>query len=126
MKKSILKVKGLSKDFRVSVEKKFEDSFEKFKQKFELDEGRFNQEVIHTLEKLDIQEEIDRLEVHLKKLRSLFKKEEIGRQIDFLLQEINRETNTIGSKSNSSEISSCVVQMKTYLEKVREQNLNIE
>lgn len=124
--KEYLKVKGLSKDFRVSVEKKFEESFEKFKQKFELDEGRYNQEVIHTLEKLDIQEEIDRLEVHLKKLRSLFKKEEIGRQIDFLLQEINRETNTIGSKSNSSEISSCVVQMKTYLEKVREQNLNIE
>ena len=52
--------------------------------------------------------------------------EEVGRQIDFLLQEINRETNTIGSKSSSSEISSCVVQMKTYLEKVREQNLNIE
>ena len=70
--KEYFKVKDLSKDFRASVEKKFEESFEKFKQKFELDEGRFNQEVIHTLEKLDIQEEIDRLEVHLKKLRSLF------------------------------------------------------
>jgi uncharacterized protein (TIGR00255 family) len=124
--KEYLKIKTLSKDYRLEVEEKFNESFEKFKKKFELDEGRFNQEVIHTLEKMDIQEEIDRLEVHLKKLRSLFEKEEIGRQIDFLLQEINRETNTVGAKSNSSEISSSVVQMKTFLEKVREQNLNIE
>lgn len=116
-----------SGSFRTSLEEKFNESFKKFKEKYELDEGRFNQEVVHYLEKMDIQEEIDRLEVHLDKLKSLFEKEiEVGRQIDFLLQEINRETNTIGSKSNSSDISGRVVEMKTYLEKIREQNLNIE
>ena len=52
--------------------------------------------------------------------------QEVGRQVDFLLQELNRETNTIGSKSGHSEISSIVVQLKTYLEKIREQNLNLE
>ena len=68
---------------------------------------------------MDIQEEIDRLEVHLDKMKKLFQKEtEVGRQIDFLLQEINRETNTIGSKSNSSDISGRVVEMKTYLKKL--------
>ena len=116
-----------SEGFRLSLEAKFNESFKKFKEKYELDEGRFNQEVVHYLEKMDIQEEIDRLEVHLGKLKKLFQKEtEVGRQIDFLLQEINRETNTIGSKSNSSDISGRVVEMKTYLEKIREQNLNIE
>lgn len=116
-----------SESFRVTLEEKFNESFKKFKEKYELDEGRFNQEVVHYLEKMDIQEEIDRLEVHLDKLKKLFQKEtEVGRQIDFLLQEINRETNTIGSKSNSSDISGRVVEMKTYLEKIREQNLNIE
>jgi uncharacterized protein (TIGR00255 family) len=51
---------------------------------------------------------------------------EVGRQIDFLMQELNRETNTIGSKSASEEISSSVVQMKVQLEKIREQGLNLE
>ena len=111
----------------MTLEEKFNESFKKFKEKYELDEGRFNQEVVHYLEKMDIQEEIDRLEVHLDKLKKLFQKETVvGASNRFLLQEINRETNTIGSKSNSSDISGRVVEMKTYLEKIREQNLNIE
>jgi uncharacterized protein (TIGR00255 family) len=61
------------------------------------------------------------------KLRLVLKSSgEIGRQIDFLLQELGRETNTIGSKSAQSEISSVVVEMKVQLEKIREQALNLE
>ena len=121
------KIKSHSNAFKISVERRLEEALNKLKEKTELDEGRFHQEVVYYLEKLDINEELDRLDIHLKKLSSLFEESgAIGRQIDFLLQEINRETNTIGSKSSSSEISSSVVQMKTFLEKIREQSLNIE
>lgn len=93
----------------------------------EVDQHRFNQEVIHYLEKLDIDEEVNRLEIHIKKLHELLSSSgEIGRKIDFLVQELNRETNTIGSKSASSVISQSVVEMKTHLEKIREQALNLE
>jgi uncharacterized protein (TIGR00255 family) len=93
----------------------------------QIDESRFLQEVIYYLEKLEIDEEINRARIHLTKLRSVLKSSgEIGRQIDFLLQELGRETNTIGSKSAVPEISSHVVEMKVQLEKIREQALNLE
>lgn len=92
-----------------------------------IDEGRFLQEIIYYLEKLEIDEEISRAKIHLSKLRGVLKSSgEIGRQIDFLLQELGRETNTIGSKSASPDISSYVVEMKVQLEKIREQALNLE
>jgi uncharacterized protein (TIGR00255 family) len=92
-----------------------------------IDESRFLQEVVYYLEKLEIDEEINRARIHLGKLRSVLKSTgEIGRQIDFLLQELGRETNTMGSKSAVPEISSNVVEMKVQLEKIREQALNLE
>lgn len=92
-----------------------------------IDESRFMQEVIYYLEKLEIDEEINRAKIHLIKLKSVLNGTgEIGRQIDFLLQELGRETNTIGSKSAHPEISSHVVEMKVQLEKIREQALNLE
>jgi uncharacterized protein (TIGR00255 family) len=92
-----------------------------------VDESRYMQEVIYYLEKLDIDEEITRAKIHLGKLRSVLNSSgEIGRQIDFLLQEQGRETNTMGSKSAHPEISSNVVEMKVQLEKIREQALNLE
>lgn len=94
---------------------------------FKLDESRFLQEVVFYLEKLEIEEEITRAKIHLGKLRSVLNSSgEIGRQIDFLLQELGRETNTMGSKSAHPEISSNVVEMKVQLEKIREQALNLE
>ncbi len=94
---------------------------------FKIDESRFMQEVIYYLEKLEIEEEITRARIHLGKLRSVLNSSgEIGRQIDFLLQELGRETNTMGSKSAHPEISSNVVEMKVQLEKIREQALNLE
>ena len=92
-----------------------------------VDESRFLQEVVYYLEKLEIDEEINRAKIHLGKLKAVLKSSgEIGRQIDFLLQELGRETNTMGSKSAHPEISSNVVEMKVQLEKIREQALNLE
>lgn len=92
-----------------------------------VDESRFLQEVVYYLEKLEVDEEINRAKIHLEKLRSILSSHgEIGRQIDFLLQELGRETNTLGSKSAHPEISSHVVEMKVQLEKIREQALNLE
>jgi uncharacterized protein (TIGR00255 family) len=94
---------------------------------FKVDETRFLQEVVYYLEKLEIEEEITRARIHLGKLKSVLKSSgEIGRQIDFLLQELGRETNTMGSKSAHPDISSNVVEMKVQLEKIREQALNLE
>jgi uncharacterized protein (TIGR00255 family) len=94
---------------------------------FKIDESRFLQEVVYYLEKLEVDEEINRAKIHLSKLRSVLDSSgEIGRQIDFLLQELGRETNTLGSKSAHPEISSHVVEMKVQLEKIREQALNLE
>ena len=92
-----------------------------------VDESRFLQEVVYYLEKLEIDEETTRAKIHVGKLKSVLKSTgEIGRQIDFLLQELGRETNTMGSKSAAPEISTNVVEMKVQLEKIREQALNLE
>lgn len=92
-----------------------------------IDESRFLQEVVYYLEKLEVDEEINRAHIHLGKLKNVLSSSgEIGRQIDFLLQELGRETNTLGSKSAHPEISSNVVEMKVQLEKIREQALNLE
>ena len=90
-------------------------------------ETRLGLEVVFYLEKMDIHEEINRIHTHLDKMKSLLaSKEEVGRKLEFTLQELNRETNTIGSKSSDQEISSAVINMKSQLEKIREQALNVE
>jgi uncharacterized protein (TIGR00255 family) len=120
-------VKELKNSYQDKVKERLEKRFETDASGLSIDEPRFLQEVIYYLEKLDIDEEINRIVIHLEKLESIFKSDtEIGRQIDFLIQELNRETNTIGSKSGNSEISAHVVQMKVQLEKIREQALNLE
>ena len=78
-------------------------------------------------DRCDISEELTRLESHFKQFRDcLTSKEPVGRTLDFLSQEMNREINTIGSKANAAEISRVVVQLKAELEKIREQVQNIE
>ncbi len=93
----------------------------------ELDESRLAQEVCLYADRVDITEEITRLRSHFQQfLRLLDSEEPQGRKLDFLLQEMNRETNTIGSKCNNGEISLVVVDMKSGLEKLREQVQNVE
>jgi len=113
--------------FQEKMKERLLKKFNDIASDLEIEESRFMQEVIYYLEKMDITEEINRIRVHLEKMDDLLEADgEVGRQVDFLLQELNRETNTIGSKSQVAEISEAVVQMKVQLEKIREQNLNIE
>lgn len=91
------------------------------------DKERLELEVAVLADKMDVTEEIVRLQSHIKFFRqALGQNQSVGRRLNFLLQEMNREINTIGSKANSSEISHHVVQVKETLEKIREQVQNIE
>jgi uncharacterized protein (TIGR00255 family) len=113
--------------FKSNVEEKLKKRVDEYKALVNVDQGRLLQEVVFYLEKIDIHEEINRIHSHLEKFQNLLKSSnDVGRQIDFLIQEFGRETNTIGSKSTMKEISDAVVQMKLQLEKMREQGLNIE
>lgn len=92
-----------------------------------VDQDRLLTELAILLERGDIHEELDRLSIHLEKLAKLLETTEpVGRELDFLLQEMNREVNTIGSKSSPIQIKDIVVQLKTILEKIREQIQNVE
>lgn len=93
----------------------------------ELDETRLAQETALLADRCDISEEITRLGSHLEQFNNLFQKEgALGRKLEFITQEINRETNTIGSKSVDYQISQNVIEIKSLLEKIREQLQNIE
>ncbi|MDH3803014.1 MAG: YicC family protein [Deltaproteobacteria bacterium] len=93
----------------------------------ELDEARLAQEVAFFAEKSDINEELVRLQSHIRQFSDLLEAEgPRGRQLEFLLQEMHREVNTIGSKTNDLEIAQKVIQMKTELERFREQLQNVE
>ncbi|HBG04636.1 MAG: YicC family protein [Geobacteraceae bacterium GWC2_58_44] len=92
-----------------------------------LPEERIALEVALLADKCDITEELVRLESHLRQFdETLTRNEPVGRKLDFLLQEINREVNTVGSKANDAQIASSVVELKAELEKIREQVQNIE
>lgn len=90
-----------------------------------IDENRFEQELIFYLEKYDITEEKIRLENHLNYFMETLTESSAGRKLGFICQEIGREINTMGSKSNHSEMQKLVVQMKDELEKIKEQVLNV-
>lgn len=92
------------------------------------DETRLIQETAIYADKVDITEELVRLKSHFRQFRQILETAEVpvGRKLDFLIQEINRETNTIGSKANSTEAAQLVVDMKSEIEKLREQVQNIE
>ncbi len=93
----------------------------------EIDDSRLAQETAILADRCDITEEITRLGSHLKQFRKLFdSKEPSGRKLEFITQEINREINTMGSKSSDIQISSLVIEIKSSLEKIREQLANIE
>ena len=92
-----------------------------------LDESRLLQEVAIYADKVAVAEETVRLRSHISQLRDFISSDEaVGRKLDFLIQEINRETNTIGSKCNDVEIARKVVDVKAEIEKIREQIQNIE
>jgi uncharacterized protein (TIGR00255 family) len=93
----------------------------------ELDPGRLEQELVLALQRLDVEEELSRLVSHLIEVRDALKRDEaVGRRLDFLMQELNREANTLSSKSQDAEMTRQAVEMKVLIEQMREQVQNIE
>ena len=91
------------------------------------DPGRLEQELVLWLQKLDVDEELDRLDSHIVEIRRvLVQGEPVGRRLDFLLQEFNREANTLGSKSVDTRTSQAAVELKVLIDQVREQIQNLE
>jgi uncharacterized protein (TIGR00255 family) len=91
------------------------------------DPARVEQELVLSLQKLDVDEELDRLASHVVEIRRVFtQKQPVGRRLDFLLQEFNREANTLGSKSVDARTSNAAVELKVLIDQIREQVQNIE
>lgn len=108
------------------IREKLQEKLKAYRNNFEVDQNRFEQELVYYLEKLDITEEKVRLENHFSYFLELLSQQEpVGKKLNFLTQEIGREINTIGSKSNDYEMQRLVVQMKDELEKIREQVMNV-
>jgi uncharacterized protein (TIGR00255 family) len=92
-----------------------------------LDPDRLEQEMVLLLQKADVAEELHRLEAHTKEVRSVLERDEaIGRRLDFLMQELNREANTLGSKAIDTTVSNTSIEIKVLIEQMREQVQNIE
>lgn len=91
-----------------------------------IDENRLAMETVIYADKCSVEEEITRLNSHIFQFKKLIEENVVGKKIDFLIQEMNRETNTIGSKSSSTDITNMVIEMKTQIEDIREQIQNIE
>ncbi len=114
---------GLIEEYVVKLESRIKE----IARNQEMDEARLAQEVVIYADKCSVEEEITRLKSHILQFEKLLHTEEsIGKKLDFIIQEMNRETNTIGSKANHLGITNDVIDIKTELENVREQIQNIE
>lgn len=112
----------LIKEYIVKLEERIKELLNTEK----IDENRLAMETVIYADKCSVEEEITRLNSHICQFKELIKENVIGKKLDFLIQEMNRETNTIGSKSSSIEITNLVVEIKTQIEDIREQIQNIE
>jgi len=125
IEKLVLKVKNLMplaiKAHENKIKLKFKAAL------IDIDQDRLKQEFLIFVQKGDVEEELDRLGAHISELRRLLNKSEpVGKKIDFLMQEFNREANTLGSKSISTDISKISVDLKVLIDQIREQIQNIE
>jgi uncharacterized protein (TIGR00255 family) len=106
---------------REKIQARFEEA------KIELDAARVEQEMVMLAQKVDVAEELDRLLSHISETHKILKKGgAIGRRLDFMMQEFNRESNTLGSKSINTDITQSAVELKVLIEQMREQIANIE
>ncbi|MGD8108600.1 YicC/YloC family endoribonuclease [Pantoea sp. FN0302] len=93
----------------------------------QLDNNRVEQELLMMAQRIDVAEELDRLEAHVKETFNILKKKEaVGRRLDFMMQEFNRESNTLASKSINADITASAIELKVLIEQMREQIQNIE
>lgn len=120
-------IKSKRKDFIKNTSIKLKERIEKLLEDTKIDEERLYQETAYLAERSDITEELVRLKAHISKFRETSnKKGSIGKELDFLLQEMNREAGTISAKSKDAEISHCIIDLRSEMEKIREQVQNIE
>lgn len=108
------------------LREKYQQTIEQILSSTELDRNRLYTELAILIEKGDISEEITRIDSHLKQFDTMLDQEAMGKSMDFLAQELLRETNTIASKSKNAKITALVVKMKNEIEKIREQLGNVE
>ena len=95
--------------------------------KQDLEPGRLEQEVAFLAQKMDVDEELDRLAAHVKETHLVLDRDDpVGRRLDFLMQEMNREANTLGSKSSDIRVTNASIELKVLIEQIREQIQNIE
>ncbi len=121
------RIKSLAPDEAVKWREKYTERLKLIVEAGMIDNNRIIQEAALMAEKLDISEEISRIENHIKQFKEILNNGNmIGKKLDFLLQEINREVNTLSYKSGDYSISNLVVDMKTEIEKIREQMQNIQ
>jgi len=114
------KIPQILNNYRQKVIKRLEDVVAS------LDQSRLEQEMVYVAQKIDITEEIDRLEVHAKEvLRIIDDGDMVGKRLDFLMQELNREANTLSSKSIDAEITQSAIELKVLIEQMREQVQNV-
>ena len=93
----------------------------------QLENTRLEQELVLMAQRVDVAEELDRLEAHVKETHKIMKKEEaVGRRLDFMMQEFNRESNTLASKSINADVTTSAIELKVLIEQMREQIQNIE
>ena len=125
IQKKLFDIEKLAPERMLSIKKRLNKKLESLK--IEVDQNRFEQELIYYLEKIDINEEIVRLKNHLNFFKSTLNESQIekGKKLTFISQEMGREINTIGSKSNNLPMQQLVVEMKNELEKIKEQLLNV-
>lgn len=114
-------------EYQQRLEKRISEMLAKSQTQVEIDQGRLAQEIAYIADKADISEEITRLRTHLDHFRAIMSEEiEVGKRLDFLTQELNREANTISSKTPSLIVKECALKIKSEIEKIREQVQNIE
>ncbi len=125
IQKKLFDIEKLAPERILAIKKRLNKKLESLK--IEVDQNRFEQELIYYLEKIDINEEIVRLKNHLNYFKSTLNESQIekGKKLTFISQEMGREINTIGSKSNNLPMQQLVVEMKNELEKIKEQLLNV-
>jgi len=117
----------VAEEYRVRLTKKISDFLAKSDSQIELDQGRLAQEVAYLADRSDISEEIQRLKGHIEHFRQIMTEEkEVGKRLDFLTQELNREANTVASKTMNLIVKENALAIKSEIEKIREQVQNVE
>lgn len=127
IREGLTRIKAEEPIRKEKIQSRIRGHFSQWMDENSFDANRFEQELIYYFEKIDITEELVRLETHLDYfIKSMEQEVNQGKKLGFISQEIGREINTIGSKANDAEIQKYVIQMKDELEKIKEQSLNVQ